>query len=400
MKQSILLLTTLFNCCYSAFSQTTLLSESFETDGEGTRYTSNTYVDCTFSDFFFRTNSNPVTPSGSGCSAFFTETLTNLQGSYFWASEDIRTSTPTLNSRPPGSITFSSLNIAGYSGMSVSLYLATSGNNGTRWESADSINIQVSINSGTFVTVGRFVGDNSVGGRLRVDSNLDGIGQTTEATADQAAFAKYTFSIPYTGSTLQLRLDYDQVGGSEELAIDAIELKGTFTQLPVELSDFRVHTEGSNNILTWQTKSEINNKSFDIEHSQDGQNFKTIGSVNALGKASNYTFSDDKPVEGIHYYRLKTIDTDASFDYSKTISVRLGSDKPKIKVFPNFTEGVVFIQNEKADFNQVSVFNSVGQLVYANASTRHIDLSIMPSGIYFVQVVSNNEKVIEKIIKK
>jgi hypothetical protein len=217
-------------------AQTTLLQESFETDGEGTRYTSNTYEYCTSftqPDYFLRTNTNPV--SISGCTVGFGGSLSNLQGSYFWAGEDIQSNYPSAPpNRAAGDITFNSFSISGYSSLQVSLYLATASNNNARWESADSINIKISIGGGSFFTVGRFMGDNAFGGNLRIDSNLDGVidGSDPSTICDTDVFTKYTFNIPNTGSSLQLKIDFDQFGGTEESAIDLIEIVGTYTATP------------------------------------------------------------------------------------------------------------------------------------------------------------------------
>jgi len=194
------------------YSQVTLYSESFETDGEGVRYTSNTYSDClTFDnpDFFLRTNINSVIPP-TFCTTGFGTDLSNLQGSWFWAGEDIRSNSPMPLSRPPGNVTTSSINIAGYNTLTVSLYLATSNNNGTRWEWNDSLNIHASINNGAFFPVGRFAGSAQTGGDLRQDLNLDGI--FDGAVVSVSSFTKYTFSIPGTGNTLRVELDFDMVG--------------------------------------------------------------------------------------------------------------------------------------------------------------------------------------------
>ncbi len=111
-----------------AESQVILLSESFETDGEGTRYTSNTFNFCAGSpggnpDYFLRTNTNPALPPGT-CAIGFGSSITNVQGSFYWASEDIRSNSPIPNANPPGDITFFPLNITGYNNLMVSLYLA------------------------------------------------------------------------------------------------------------------------------------------------------------------------------------------------------------------------------------------------------------------------------------
>jgi hypothetical protein len=224
----ILLLALVLACFLPLRSQVVLHSESFETDGEGTRYTSNTYSFCpTDPDYFLRTNSNPVLPGG--CSVGFGSTLTGLQGSFFWAGEDIMSNQlPFPGNHAPGQITTQNINIGGYGSLQVSLYLATASNTGTRWESADSINIQVSIDGGAYRTVGRFMGNSPAGGRLRIDADLDGAitGADPLTNCDTAAFVQRTFSISGSGTTLNVRLDFDQWGGTEESAIDLIQVQG------------------------------------------------------------------------------------------------------------------------------------------------------------------------------
>ena len=205
-------------------AQTVFYTESFETDGEGSRYNSNTFSDCPSPNFFLRTNTNPVTPPS--CTGGFSSTLvlSPLQGTFFWAGEDI------AGPLPPGSLTSQSINISGQSAMTISLYIACSNNGGTIWETGDSLNIQVNIDGGGFSTVGRFMGTDNFGGNLAMDSNLDGIinGSDNGVLADQATFAKYTFSIPGTGSSMQFNIDFDINGGTEEIAVDLIEVSGVF----------------------------------------------------------------------------------------------------------------------------------------------------------------------------
>jgi hypothetical protein len=78
------------------------------------------------------------------------------------------------------------------------------------------------------------MGDNAFGGNLRIDSNLDGVidGSDPSTICDTDVFTKYTFNIPNTGSSLQLKIDFDQFGGTEESAIDLIEIVGTYTATP------------------------------------------------------------------------------------------------------------------------------------------------------------------------
>lgn len=200
----------------SAYGQTSLFTEGFETDGEGSRYTSNSYDQSATCDFFLR-NLSSTNPNG----CFGPPGFSNFQGSYYWASEDIMQSP---GNRAAGMLTTQNINIGGYGTLTVSIYLATTNDNTTRWETDDKIELQASIDAGAFTTVGRFVGDGAVGGNLREDLNLDGVADG--ATVSIPTFTKYTFSISGTGSLLQIRVLITQLGGSEELGWDQLEVKG------------------------------------------------------------------------------------------------------------------------------------------------------------------------------
>lgn len=96
--------------------------------------------------------------------------------------------------------------------------------------------------------------------------------------------------------------------------------------LPVELSLFSGRIIGGNIILNWETATEVRNYGFDVEKSIDGKNFSKFGFVQGNGNSNStkyYSFEDNSPETGINYYRLKQIDTDGSFEYSKIIALNL-----------------------------------------------------------------------------
>ncbi|MFQ5823941.1 MAG: hypothetical protein ACE5JB_07795 [bacterium] len=82
--------------------------------------------------------------------------------------------------------------------------------------------------------------------------------------------------------------------------------------------------------LKWTTQNEINLKGFEVQRGFDNKNdkdFKAIGFVKtSIEKKDkkNYSFEDKsvfKQIERTFYYRLKILDNDGSFSYSKQISV-------------------------------------------------------------------------------
>jgi len=69
-------------------------------------------------------------------------------------------------------------------------------------------------------------------------------------------------------------------------------------------------------------------------------------------------------------------------------------------VYPNPTNGIVFIKNEEK-IKSAEVTNSVGQIVKTRFSDQQIDLNGVPNGVYFVKVQFENGKTItKKVVKK
>ncbi|WP_346861406.1 T9SS type A sorting domain-containing protein [uncultured Draconibacterium sp.] len=221
MNRSLLLVSIFIFFSFSLLAQTTILTEGFETDGEGTRYTSSTFFNCTNNDYFVRTNSNPYICSTAG----FGNALLSVQGSYFWVSEDIE-SVDNPNATF-STLTLNSIDISSYSNVTVSLFMAV-GQDATilRWEPNDKVEIQASIDGGTnYFTIGRFVGDDTFGGNLRRDTNLDGTADTGEPILT-TTFTNYTFNAPAGGTSLLVRIYLDGHDGSEEFAFDQIVVQG------------------------------------------------------------------------------------------------------------------------------------------------------------------------------
>ncbi|SEI38767.1 Por secretion system C-terminal sorting domain-containing protein [Dyadobacter sp. SG02] len=106
--------------------------------------------------------------------------------------------------------------------------------------------------------------------------------------------------------------------------------------LPVVLTAFTAAREHNSTLLAWTTASEINSDHFEIEWSPDAKTWQKIGEVacNNTGSAmTNYSFIDLESCYGMAYYRLKMLDVDKSFAYSRICSVQ--SAKAGLLAFPN-----------------------------------------------------------------
>lgn len=107
--------------------------------------------------------------------------------------------------------------------------------------------------------------------------------------------------------------------------------------LPVTFVSFAAKAEGQIANLAWSTTAETNSERFDIQRSQNGKDWKIIGSVSANGESKtilSYSFSDNNPLNGQNFYRLKMIDLDSTFAYSRINNVAF-ENKSLVNVYPN-----------------------------------------------------------------
>jgi len=94
--------------------------------------------------------------------------------------------------------------------------------------------------------------------------------------------------------------------------------------VPVELTSFTASVTETEIILNWITATELNNQGFEIERSYDNNNFEKISFVPGFGtttETKNYSYTIEKPIAGIQYYRLKQIDFDGTFEHSNSVEV-------------------------------------------------------------------------------
>lgn len=108
--------------------------------------------------------------------------------------------------------------------------------------------------------------------------------------------------------------------------------------LPVEINSFEATAINNHIALDWSTASEKNSQKFIVQRTLDAIHFEEIGEVASSGNSSTlkkYNFIDKSPFEGKSYYRLKSVDLDGTFEYSKLIAVSLQKVNPSFAVYPN-----------------------------------------------------------------
>lgn len=109
-------------------------------------------------------------------------------------------------------------------------------------------------------------------------------------------------------------------------AKDTVTINDGAAVLPLTLLDFSATEKSDNVLLQWTTTSELNTSHFEIEKLGEAQVYTKTASIVSKGGGSNvnkYQFADHFAAAGLVYYRLKMLDKDGQFTYSKVIAVNV-----------------------------------------------------------------------------
>jgi hypothetical protein len=173
--------------------------------------------------------------------------------------------------------------------------------------------------------------------------------------------------------------------------------------LPVDFVYFNGLKEGGNNVLTWSTATEQNNNYFIVERSSNGNDFGEIGRVKGQGNSNSvmtYQYRDENPVNGINYYRLKQVDIDNSFSYSKVIAIV--NKTIDFEMFPNPSNGAFVIRFmasgysyklDIADVKGINVYSCEGDEV-----PESLEVKGLANGIYIARFYYGNEVITKKLL--
>ena len=200
--------------------------------------------------------------------------------------------------------------------------------------------------------------------------------------------------------------------------IDGIRVATSWAQapLPVELTSFTALVINNQIQLKWKTATEISSYGFHIERSiSNSTAWQKVGFVEGHGNSNSekkYNFVDENVSSGNNYsYRLKEINTDGSFKYSKVVEVdfslpfrfTLSQNYPN-PFNPSTTIKFGYDRNTKAQLKVYDVLgNEVVSLFKGTAEGGKVyqinfDGSGFSSGVYYYKLIGGNKTEIKKMI--
>jgi hypothetical protein len=225
------------------------------------------------------------------------------------------------------------------------------------------------------------------------------------AAANRVAGISNTISLTIpAGQEIMLRwLDDNATANDHGLSIDNFSI--TAVTLPIVLSEFRAKVVGHSTLLTFTTATELNNSHFVIERSSNNQTWAEIGQVRGAGTSTeeqSYTFTDEKPLVGANYYRLKQVDFDGKYEYSPIRVVQFGKTASVLlspsPVADRLTVKVAAAYEEDA---QVDIIAVTGQIVHstilaAESTNLEVDVTGLPKGIYTLRIIAAGQEQVTK----
>jgi hypothetical protein len=274
-------------------------------------------------------------------------------------------------------------------------------------------------------------------GLIKIAARLSTNGPGTGATISnvppgtKVGRMRFTNSVPFLKQNLNLRWNFNTVApnyptklsvympattlGINTDITDSTEFFANLVNhaLPVELTSFISIVSGREVNLSWETKTEVNTRQFEIERTllNTGGSVVAWAAAGVIGAAgtsvstTKYSFTDKNLQAGKYQYRLKMIDNDGSYKLSQTVEteIALPKDFALSQNYPN-----PFNPSTKIDYQVpldarviLEVYNITGQkvveLVNQDQQAGYYSVNFgsssskLPSGVYIYRLAATEK---------
>ena len=192
---------------------------------------------------------------------------------------------------------------------------------------------------------------------------------------------------------------------------DTVTIANGVVILPVVLENFSGKLESKGSVrLDWKTSTEVNASYFLIERSNNAQVYTPIGKVAAsgAGMGGSYSITDYLPENGVNFYRLKMVDHDGSFEYSRIVNITTKDKKAETIAITSAVSGngnvQVNINSTEAKNVSLQVLDAAGKLILNNKISVNKGMNLvsknipLASGIYHINLLSGTEKTTRTVV--
>ncbi len=222
-------------------------------------------------------------------------------------------------------------------------------------------------------------------------------------TAPIQAYTILTTTGVFSGTFSQVTLP---PGYSLTYNSNSVVANKTGGTLPAVWGEFSGAASGSDTKLSWTTLQEENTDYFEIQFSDDGATFYTIGIEPAQGSSSAPTVYTHTyraaSANAIQYYRLKLVDKDGKYEYSKIITLKKRNQSSFVQLQQNVITGDLQLTAYNNSLSGI-IANMNGFVVWRgriNNGYQSIPLVNFSTGLYKLVVFRDQQPVQTLIILK
>lgn len=136
--------------------------------------------------------------------------------------------------------------------------------------------------------------------------------------------------------------------------------------LPVSWLYVKATASQENALIEWATTQEVNSEKYIVEYSLDGRKFSEAGEIVSKNQpgGSSYSFRHKTENTGLYYYRIRQVDRDGKFNYSRVVQLFIGTGNNTVKVYPNPVKDMLYVQlQDGQNVNQVILLDQQGRML-------------------------------------
>ena len=182
-------------------------------------------------------------------------------------------------------------------------------------------------------------------------------------------------------------------------SLGSYTISGTFSPLfitPIREVSLKGKTEKDKHILNWNIIADEPVDNMVLESSTNGTSFKTLTTLTPISQSYNYTTLVKQNI----YYRLKVNSTTGQSVYSNVISLKSNSNSGKIFTVSTIIHSEVTINAaENYEYKLTDMGGRIIQGGTGKSGINTININNNPNGIYLIQLISNNQRTTERIVK-
>ena len=179
--------------------------------------------------------------------------------------------------------------------------------------------------------------------------------------------------------------------------------------LPIHFLNFNGINQNNINQLSWTTTKETFQPTFIIQRSDKGTYWEEIGTTSKPSNYSTqnveYSFIDNNALNQGYFYRIKHVDIDNEYSFSKVIYITNVTSDNDVYIYPNPANNKVTIKSKsmlQLVNSKVTVINSLGVLLKNETlpSNGEINISDLPSGNYIIELKNSTTEQHLKFVKE